>query len=53
MEWEVEAAQRVVERSSKKWEGKNDQRWDETCSVTPSFICTIGDNVMIHFPRKR
>jgi hypothetical protein len=53
MEWKMGATQQVVNGSSKRLEGESEKRWDLTCSVVLSFICAVGDNMIICFPRKR
>jgi hypothetical protein len=53
MECKVGAAQQAVNGSSKRLEGESEKRWDLMCSTALSFICIVGDSVMIHFPRKR
>jgi hypothetical protein len=38
--------------SRKRREGESEKQWDAMVSVALSFICIVGDNVMINFPRK-
>jgi hypothetical protein len=43
----------VRSKVRKRWEDESEERWDAMCSVTLSFIGAAGNNVMIHFLRKK
>jgi hypothetical protein len=49
----VGVVQCVVNGGVKDWKVESEKRWDLMCSVALSFICTVGDSVMICFPIKR
>jgi hypothetical protein len=53
MEWEVGAAQQVVNGSSKRLEGESEKRWNLMWSAVLSFICAASDSMMIRFPREK
>jgi hypothetical protein len=48
-----EAMQEVVGQSSKRLEGERAEVMGLGVHSGISFICAVGDSMMIHFPRKR